>query len=116
MNLICSESRSRLAVSNLTNLMTISIIGLPLPKWDPIPAVKKWFREHHHSANDPCIKCKKSGSEENVTGTATWKHLKAKDNSIMSKKGKEVTLTWPCLPGHQATPTGSPGHQATPNN
>ncbi|XP_070800771.1 E3 SUMO-protein ligase KIAA1586-like [Pituophis catenifer annectens] len=80
MNLICSDSRSRLAVSNLTNLMTISVTGLPLPKWDPIPAVKKWFREHHRSANDPRIKCKKSGSEENATEIAMWKHLKAKDD------------------------------------
>uniref|UniRef100_A0A8C6XSE7 DUF4371 domain-containing protein n=1 Tax=Naja naja TaxID=35670 RepID=A0A8C6XSE7_NAJNA len=46
MNIICSEGRSRLTVSNITNLLTISLIGLPLQEWDPVPIVKKWLWAH----------------------------------------------------------------------
>uniref|UniRef100_A0A8C6VDP2 HAT C-terminal dimerisation domain-containing protein n=1 Tax=Naja naja TaxID=35670 RepID=A0A8C6VDP2_NAJNA len=79
MNLICSQQRSRLTVSNITNLMTISVIGLPLKEWDPILTVKKWLRGHHLTADDPRMKIKKSASEEGANERTLWKLLKVKD-------------------------------------
>uniref|UniRef100_A0A8C6XY64 Uncharacterized protein n=1 Tax=Naja naja TaxID=35670 RepID=A0A8C6XY64_NAJNA len=59
MNIICSEGRSRLTVSNITNLLTTSLIALPLQEWDPVPIVKKWLQAHH-TADDACVKQKKT--------------------------------------------------------
>ncbi|XP_013916028.1 PREDICTED: uncharacterized protein KIAA1586-like [Thamnophis sirtalis] len=47
MNIICSEKRSSLTVSDISNVMTISLIGLPLKEWDPTSTVKRWLRENH---------------------------------------------------------------------
>ncbi|XP_026544682.1 E3 SUMO-protein ligase KIAA1586-like [Notechis scutatus] len=50
MNIICSEMTNCLTVSNVSNTITISQIGLPLGEWDPTPTVKKWLRINHTDA------------------------------------------------------------------
>ncbi|XP_058032475.1 E3 SUMO-protein ligase KIAA1586-like isoform X3 [Ahaetulla prasina] len=61
MNIICSRKRTRLTVSNISNTMTISLIGLPPKEWDPTPTVKRWLRIHR-SADDARVKVKKIAS------------------------------------------------------
>ncbi|XP_015675691.1 E3 SUMO-protein ligase KIAA1586 homolog [Protobothrops mucrosquamatus] len=66
--------RSCLTVSNISNTMTISLIGLPLKEWDPTPTVKRWLRINH-TADDARIKVKKIASED-ANQEAIWKYLK----------------------------------------
>ncbi|XP_063805906.1 E3 SUMO-protein ligase KIAA1586-like [Pseudophryne corroboree] len=73
MNIICSEKRSRLTVSNISNIMIISLIGLPLKEWNPTPTVQRWLRVNH-TADDARIKAKKIASED-ANQTAIWKYL-----------------------------------------
>lgn len=51
MNLICSETRSSLKVTHISNLMVISSNGPPLSRWQPEEYVKSWLLEHR-SADD----------------------------------------------------------------
>ena len=44
-------------IENVTNLMTINLIGLPLNSWDTYSSVKKWLRKNH-SADDSRVKRK----------------------------------------------------------
>ncbi|XP_013920969.1 PREDICTED: uncharacterized protein KIAA1586-like [Thamnophis sirtalis] len=60
-NIICSGKRSRLTVSNISNMMTISLIGQPPKEWDPTPTVKRWLRKNHR-ANNARIRAKKIAS------------------------------------------------------
>jgi len=46
MNLICSETRSTLLVSNIANLMIINANGPPLPLWKPTQYVESWLLRH----------------------------------------------------------------------
>uniref|UniRef100_A0ABM5GK37 LOW QUALITY PROTEIN: E3 SUMO-protein ligase KIAA1586 homolog n=1 Tax=Pogona vitticeps TaxID=103695 RepID=A0ABM5GK37_9SAUR len=73
MNIICSEKRSRLTVSNISNIMVINLIGLPLKEWNPTPTVQRWLRVNH-TADDARIKAKKLASED-ANQTAIWKYL-----------------------------------------
>ncbi|XP_034286848.2 E3 SUMO-protein ligase KIAA1586-like [Pantherophis guttatus] len=73
MNTICSEKRSHLSVSNISNIMTISLIGLPLKEWDPTPTVEKWLRINH-TADDAQLNMKKIASED-ANRKAIWKYL-----------------------------------------
>ena len=47
MNIIYSEKRSRIAVSNVFNLMKTILTGLPLEFWDPTYSVKTWLIKRH---------------------------------------------------------------------
>ena len=47
MNIICSD-KSCLTVSNVSNLMTIILTGLPFESWDPTQSVKTWLRRHQY--------------------------------------------------------------------
>ena len=49
MNQIIVDNRSNLNIQNVSNLLTISLTGLPLNIWDPF--VKSWLRQHN-SADD----------------------------------------------------------------
>lgn len=51
MNLICSDLRSRLSVTNISNLMFININGPPVAIWNPTNYVKNWLIKHR-STND----------------------------------------------------------------
>ena len=44
-------------IENVTNLMTINLIGHPLNSWDTYSSVKKWLRKNH-SADDSRVKRK----------------------------------------------------------
>ena len=58
MNVIYSDKRSRLLVENVSNLMTIDLLGLPQKEWDPTSSVKLWLCQNH-SADDSCVKQKR---------------------------------------------------------
>ena len=74
MNVIYSDKRSRLLVENVSNLMTIDLLGLPQKEWDPTSSVKLWLRQNH-SADDSRVKQKRvKGFNENQA--AIWKYLK----------------------------------------
>ena len=53
MNQIIVDNRSNLNIQNVSNLLTISLTGLPLNIWDPF--VKSWLRQHN-SADDTRVK------------------------------------------------------------
>ena len=74
MNFICLYKRSRLTVGNISNIMIISLIGLPLKEWDPVPLVKRWLRINH-SADDTRVKQKQIAVEDE-NQRAIWKYLK----------------------------------------
>uniref|UniRef100_A0A2H6NIH8 HAT C-terminal dimerisation domain-containing protein n=1 Tax=Micrurus carvalhoi TaxID=3147026 RepID=A0A2H6NIH8_9SAUR len=72
MNLICSEKKSLLTVSNITNLMTISLIGLPLKEWDPTLTAERWLKVNQ-TADDSQLKMKIAN--EDINRKAIWKYL-----------------------------------------
>ena len=57
MNVIYSDKRSRLLVENVSNLMTIDLLGLPQKEWGFTSSVKSWRRQNH-SADDNRVKQK----------------------------------------------------------
>ena len=57
MNTIMSTRRSRLIISNVSNIMTIAMIGKQFKDWDPTPFVQSWLRKHN-SADDTRVKHK----------------------------------------------------------
>ena len=59
MYIIYSDKRARLIVKNVSNLLTINMIGLPLELWDATSAAKAWLRKNH-SADDSKVKSKKA--------------------------------------------------------
>ena len=74
MNAIYSDKRSRLMVENVSNLMTIDLLGLPQKEWDPTSSVKLWLRQNQ-SADDSRVKQKRA-KEFNENQAAIWKYLK----------------------------------------
>ncbi|XP_070599993.1 E3 SUMO-protein ligase KIAA1586 homolog [Erythrolamprus reginae] len=68
MNIICSEKKGHLTVSNISNILTISLIGLPLKEWDPTPTVKKWLAVND-TADDEKI------ASVDTSRKAVWKYL-----------------------------------------
>jgi len=54
--------------------MIISLIGVPLKEWDPVPLVKRWLRINH-SADDTRVK-QKQIEVEDENQRAIWKYLK----------------------------------------
>ena len=73
MNLIMSDKRNRLKVSNVSNLMVIVLLGKPLSEWDPEPHVKTWLMKHR-SSDDKRVKNKKlMNHTENEL--STWEFL-----------------------------------------
>lgn len=74
MNVICTDKRSRLTVSNISNILTINLTGLPLKDWNSVPVVKKWLRMNH-SADDPRIKTNKTTKDDDNL-QAIWQYLK----------------------------------------
>ena len=57
MNHLYSDKKNRLTIKNVTNLMTINLIGLLFETWNTTPFVKTWLRKNQ-SANDPRSKHK----------------------------------------------------------
>ncbi|CAI6358033.1 unnamed protein product [Macrosiphum euphorbiae] len=51
MNLICSDIRPRLSVTNISSIMFINIIGPPVAIWNPTNYVRSWLIKHR-STND----------------------------------------------------------------
>ena len=74
MNIIVSDKRARLIVKNVSNLLTINMIGLPLELWDATSAAKAWLRKNH-SADDSRVKSKKA-KDYDENQVAIWKYLK----------------------------------------
>lgn len=58
MNIIATDQRNALLVSNISHLMTIKLIGKPISDWDPTPFVKLWLRQGHHTATDTRVRRK----------------------------------------------------------
>jgi hypothetical protein len=52
MNLIVTDTRSRLLVSNVSDLMFIRLNGPPPSLWDPSSARKRWLNQRHRPADD----------------------------------------------------------------
>lgn len=61
-------------IKNISNIMTISLNGLPLREWNSSPTVKKWLRANH-TADDPRIKTGKI-QIEGANQDAISKYLK----------------------------------------
>ena len=51
MNIVCNDTRNRLTVEHISNLMFISLLGPPVKEFDPEPYVKEWLKTHR-SADD----------------------------------------------------------------
>ncbi|KAF0753054.1 E3 SUMO-protein ligase KIAA1586-like [Aphis craccivora] len=64
LNLICTDLRSSLTITNVSNLMLININGPPLNLWSPESYVKSWLLQHR-SADDTRTK-KTKNKEENT--------------------------------------------------
>ena len=47
MNTILTETRNRITSMHLSSLMFIKLNGPPIHKWNALPYVKSWLREHH---------------------------------------------------------------------
>ena len=71
-NIIYSDKRARLIVKNVTNLLTINMIDLPLELWDATSAAKAWLRQNH-SADDSRVKSKKA-KDYDENQVAIWKY------------------------------------------
>ena len=70
MNFIYSDKRSRLLVENISNLMTIDLLGPPRKGWNPTSSVKLWLRQNH-SADDSVLNkkgCKSSMKIKRILG------------------------------------------------
>ena len=61
MNVIYGDKRSRLLVENVSNLMTIDLLVLPLEEYDPTSSVRSWLWQNH-SADDSRVKLRKAKS------------------------------------------------------
>uniref|UniRef100_A0A2D4LSF5 KRAB domain-containing protein n=1 Tax=Micrurus spixii TaxID=129469 RepID=A0A2D4LSF5_9SAUR len=72
MNIICSQNTSHLTVSNISNIMTISLIGLPLKEWDPTLTAERWLKVNQ-TADDAQLKMKIAS--EDINRKAIWKYL-----------------------------------------
>lgn len=65
LHLICTDLRSTLSMTNISNLMLININGPPLHLWNPESYVKSWLVNQHKSADDTRSKVTKK-NEENI--------------------------------------------------
>ena len=74
MNVIYSDKRSRLLVENISNLMTIDLIGLPQKEWYPTSSVKLWLRQNHPNDNSRVKQKRVKVLNENQA--AIWKYFK----------------------------------------
>ena len=63
MNFICTPQRNKL-ISNISHLISIKLLDLPLKDWDPTKYVKSWLRKGNHSTSD--LRIKKKRKEELV--------------------------------------------------
>ena len=71
MNIICTDLRSNLLVSNISHLMMISINGPPLNRWQPRDYVKKWLLQHRSASDTKSRKVSQSVTSEKTV----WKIL-----------------------------------------
>ncbi|XP_022182073.1 E3 SUMO-protein ligase KIAA1586-like [Myzus persicae] len=65
LNLICTDLRNKLTVSNIANLMFLNINGPPLNQWNPEEYVKSWLISQHRDADDTRTKILKT-DEPNI--------------------------------------------------
>ena len=72
MNVICTDLRNSLAVSHISNLMLISLIGPPVSKFQPDSYVKLWLQTHR-SADDP--RTRMVSASHNQRYSKIWKLL-----------------------------------------
>lgn len=70
MNNVLTSSRNMLNVTNLSQLMFISIVGPDLCNFDPIPYTKLWLASGRHSAYDT----KSMKRRTNADGDSYYKH------------------------------------------
>lgn len=73
MNLICSDLRSRLSVTNTSDLMFININGPPVAIWNPSNYEKSWLIKHR-STNDNRFR-KDAQIKLNEEMASLWKML-----------------------------------------
>jgi len=52
LNLICTEIRSKLTISNIANLMFLNMNGPPLNQWNLEVYVKSWLISQHRASDD----------------------------------------------------------------
>lgn len=70
LNLICTDLRSTLSITNISNLMLININGPPLKLWSPESYVKSWLVQYR-SADD--TRTKKTTKKEEDTDTDVYR-------------------------------------------
>lgn len=52
MNLIITPARNSLSTSNVSALLFVKLVGLPLSKFEPLKYVKSWLSKGHHLGED----------------------------------------------------------------
>lgn len=77
MNSICTPQRNKLNISNISQLMAIKALGLPLKYWDPTKYVKSWLRKGNHSACDLRVKRKRNEEPASENEKGIWSLLAA---------------------------------------
>ena len=55
MNMISTYTRNSISTSNISHLISVSMLGKAIELWDPTPHVKSWLK-NHHIADDTRVK------------------------------------------------------------
>jgi hAT family C-terminal dimerisation region len=71
MNVICTPLRTRSTVHHMSSLLFISIVGPPLPVWQPTSYVRSWLAKGRHAATD-LGKAKSAKSKPEQSRLAIW--------------------------------------------
>ena len=74
MNIIVSDTRSKLLVSHVSSLMFIKLHGPPLRSWNPTRYAKTWLRKHR-SAMDTQTRVASLNPSEDKTEDPLWQFL-----------------------------------------
>jgi len=72
LNLICTDLRSTLSITNISNLMLININGPPLKLWSPASYVKSWLVQHRSADDTRTIKTTKKEEDTDVYKRSLW--------------------------------------------
>lgn len=72
LNLICTDLRSTLSITNISNLMLININGPPLKLWSPESYVKSWLVQHRSADDTRTKKTTKKEEDTDVYKRSLW--------------------------------------------
>lgn len=74
MNIVCTKSRNKLLVPNISSLMFISLVGPPITLFNPELYVKTWLSSHR-GANSNQSRKASAPDPENSRYAAVWKFV-----------------------------------------